>query len=289
MLDGGVETPLDELVRLLDLTPDGDDVWLGDQTAQAVATRHVFGGMVLAQALRAAASTVAPERAVHSLHASFLRAGDAGAPLRLEVARLRDGRRFSHRRVSVRQERGVLCEALIAFAAPWERPVLEHGPQMPRVPAADTLPTDEAMLADHSEVPLLLRTTGPIDQRYVDHPQLARDAGRGLADVEVWMRADGTLPDDPVLHACVAVYASDLGPLEPVGARHALSMRARDLAPTSLDHAVWFHSPVRADAWMLAVLDSPWAGHGRGMGRVAVFQDGVLALEVAQEGLLELP
>lgn len=288
-MDGRVETPLAELVRLLDLAPAGEDAWLGAQTAQAVATRHVFGGMVLSQALRAASSTVAASRAPHSLHASFLRAGDSSAPLRFEVARLRDGRRFSHRRVSVVQSRGVICEALIAFAEPWDRAALSHGPTAPEAPAPETLTTDAEVLTDHPAVPLVLRTTGPIDLRYPDHPQLARDAGRPLESVEVWMRADGDLPDDPVLHACVAVYASDLGPLEPVVARHTRSMRSGDVAPASLDHALWFHAPVRADAWMLGVLDSPWAGSGRGMGRAAVFQDGVLALEIVQEGLLELP
>lgn len=287
-LDGGVETPLDELVRLLDLAPaeDASDAWLGEHSAQAAATGHVFGGLVLAQAVRAAAHTVDAERRLHSLHALFLRAGTTDRPIRYEVERLREGRRLSHRRVAAVQA-GVICELLLGFAAPGpERRLVHADAEVATDVDPERLPRDQDALADHPEVPLALRSTRPVDLRYARHPQLVRDAGERADVLDAWFRADGPLPEDPVLHACIAVYASDLLALEPVASRQGVALRSFDVGPASLDHALWLHADVRADRWLRARLDSPWADEGRGLGRVSVHQDGALVMEVVQEGLL---
>lgn len=294
-LDGGVETPLDELVRLLDLTPADagagsvPDAWIGEHSAQALTTGHVFGGLVLAQAVRAAARTVDAGRRLHSLHALFLRAGTTDRPVRYEVTRLRDGRRLSHRRVEAVQA-GVICELLLGFAADGpERRLMHADAAAPTDVDPELLPRDQDALADHPEVPFALRSTRPIDLRYARHPQLVRDAGERAEVLDAWFRADGPLPEDPVLHVCLAVYASDLLALEPVASRQGVALRSFDVSPASLDHALWLHAPVRADRWLRARLDSPWADEGRGLGRVSVHQDGVRVMEVVQEGLLVVP
>lgn len=279
------ETPLEELVRLLDLEPGGPDEFVGAQSATAVETHHVFGGLVLAQALRAAAATTTPERAVHSLHAYFVRAGDPSQPIRFRVERTRDGRAISHRRVVAEQGRGVIADLTCGFAVPESGPTHETPPRQVSDPE-DLRPSYEVLRDFPATFPHLLRP-GPIDLRYVEpHPRVARERGERGERLQVWTRADGELPDDPVLHACVAVYATDLPLLDAPLRPHALSLQAGDLQPASLDHTVWFHAPVRADDWLLFDIDSAWMGSGRGTARGLVHRrDGVLALEVAQEGL----
>ncbi|GAA1456248.1 acyl-CoA thioesterase [Williamsia maris] len=252
----------------------------------AVASEHVFGGLVLAQAVVAAGRSVDSDRSINSLHAYFLRAGDPSIPLTIVVERIRDGRSFSHRKVEVLQGDRCIAEMLCSFAV--SRPGVSHQTAMPTVPAADDLLDDAITLGDLDDPRLSVTRMGPFEFRAAEtHSRIARDRGEKTDRSRMWLRAKGSAPADALLQTALLVYASDMTVLDPTARPHALALSAGDLWPTSLDHAVWFHQPVAVDSWFLLDLDSPWAGDGRGLARGRVFTaDGILVAEIAQEGLL---
>ncbi len=249
----------------------------------------MFGGLVLAQAVIAAGRSVAVDRSINSLHAYFLRAGDPTTPLTVVVERVRDGRSFSHRRVEMRQHDRCIAEVLCAFAVPSDG--VAHQTEMPAVPHAPDLLDDAVTLGDLDDPRLSVIRMGPFEFRNAEtHSRIARERGETTDRSRMWMRAKGSVPATDLLHTALLVYASDMTVLDPTARPHAKSLSAGDLLPTSLDHAVWFHEPMRVDSWFLLDLDSPWAGNGRGLARGRVFtDDGVLAAEIAQEGLLRSP
>ena len=270
---------LEQLIALLDLEPLEVNLFRGVSWKDD--RPRVFGGQVAGQALVAAGRTVDPGRDVHSLHGYFLRPGDPTVPIIYEVDRIRDGKSFITRRVVAIQH----GEAIFNLQASFHRPEtgLDHQMDMPEAPAPESLPR-----ADELEPPTpgRLWARQPIDIRYVGGPPWATDpspSGRQL----VWIRADGTLPDDPVLHTCVVAYASDYTLLGASLLPHGRSYFRDDIMMASLDHAMWFHRPFRADEWLLYSQASPSASGGRGLAMGAIFrQDGVHAVSVVQEGLI---
>ncbi|MGH9224064.1 MAG: acyl-CoA thioesterase [Acidimicrobiales bacterium] len=253
---------LDELVDLLDLEPIEVNLFRGVSPTDD--RQRVFGGQVAGQALVAAGRTV-DNGAVHSLHAYFLRPGDPSVPIVYEVDRIRDGRSFTTRRVVAIQHGQAIFNLAASFHI--DEPGLEYQHTMPAVP-----PPDELTTSEHGH--------RSIDTRYVpvDEPGHAR----------VWFRADGRLPDDPLLHACVVAYASDLTLLDTTLSAHGRHVwSAPDLMLASLDHAMWFHRPFRADEWLLYDQDSPVTAGARGFARGSIFTEaGTLVASVVQEGLL---
>jgi len=285
-------TLLEELLDLLDLRPDGEDRYAAEHSRAAVATAHVFGGLVAAQAVVAAGRTVDPVRAIHSLHGYFLRPGDATLPLHLEVSRSRDGRSFSHRQVAAVQAGRPIAEFSMSFATP--RPGLAHQGEAPDVSPPDASRPDHLVLAELPE------DIGPYGTSLNAFDLRTVGLGPGWfserAPVEqptyIWKRAAGELPadTDALLHAALFAYASDMRILHPITRPHGLAMYGRDVRPASIDHTVWFHRPVRADVWTLWQLDSPWAADGRGFTRASVYDEtGTLVASAAQEGLIVLP
>jgi acyl-CoA thioesterase-2 len=278
---------LDRLVALLDLERIEDDIFRGVSPAQSPV--RVFGGQVAGQALIAAGRTVPPERRVHSLHAYFIRPGDPSIPIVYEVDRIRDGRSFTTRRVTAIQ-RG---KAIFALSASFQidEPGIDHAEVMPDVPAPEDLPTfaeRAAVLRDHVDGWASLPR--PIDIRYVTEPPwLSRKDGPREARSQVWMRADGTLPDDQLLHVCVLTYSSDMTLLDAVLARHGVYWGLDEVSGASLDHALWFHRPFRADDWILYDCASPSASGARGLATGRFFsRDGTHIATVVQEGLLRV-
>lgn len=274
---------------LLDIVPAGESLFIAQQSAVAVASGHVFGGLVAAQATVAACRTVDAGRPIHSLHAYFLRPGNPAQPIEVGVELTRDGRSFSHRRVSAIQDGRAIMEMACSFAVPEEG--LRHQVPMPDVIAPEQLPPDWTVLESLPGTVPSLAQSGPFDVRSAEtHSRIARDRGEATDRSRMWMRAEGELTDDPVLHTALLVYASDMTVLDPVTRPNALSMAASDVLPTTIDHAVWFHRWTRADEWWLCDVDSPWAGDGRGYARARVFdRGGRLVAEIAQEGLIRLP
>jgi acyl-CoA thioesterase-2 len=216
---------------------------------------------------------VPDDRAVHSLHAYFIRPGDPEVPIVYTVDRTRDGRSFSTRRVTAIQH----GQAIFTLSASFQRPEtgLEHQVPMPEAPDPESLPERSVRLR-------------PVEIRYAGEPPWARTDGLPREPRSmVWMRARGPLPDDPLVHVCAVAYASDMSLLDSVLMAHGLSWDARGLATASLDHAMWFHGPFRADQWLLYAQESPAASGARGLAQGRIFRrDGRLIASVVQEGLI---
>ena len=281
-------TPLDRLVDLLDLERIEVDIFRGKQPTESL--QRVFGGQVAGQALVAAGRTVPTDRPVHSLHAYFLRPGDPSLPIVYEVDRIRDGRSFTTRRVVGVQHGKAIFNLQASFQL--QESGIEHTTTMPEVPAPETLQRLEDRMRPYAdELGGWYTRPRPIDVRYVgDPPRVAKDSGERRPTSQVWMRADGTLPDDPLLHVCAVTFASDMTLLDSTLLNHGLAWGTGDVMGASLDHAMWFHRPFRADQWWLYDQESPWTGAGRGLARGSIYtRDGQLAVSVVQEGLLRTP
>jgi acyl-CoA thioesterase-2 len=285
-------TPLGRLVDLLDLEPIEVDIFRGKQPEESL--QRVFGGQVAGQALVAAGRTVPSDRPVHSLHAYFLRPGDPSVPIVYEVDRIRDGRSFTTRRVVAVQHGKAIFNLSASFQVVEQG--LEHQSPMPSVPDPETLPTLPERLREYrDEMGGWASRPRAIDIRYVtDPPRVARDrvrAGEELPEArsQVWMRADGTLPDDPLLHVCAVTFASDMTLLDAPLQRHGLAFGKDPIQLASLDHAMWFHRPFRADEWFLYDQDSPRTSGSRGLAHGEIYtHDGQLAVSVVQEGLMRV-
>lgn len=277
---------LDRLVALLDLERVEENIFRGVSPAESPV--RVFGGQVAGQALVAAGRTVPRERRVHSLHSYFIRGGDPTVPIVYEVDRIRDGRSFTTRRVVAVQH----GKAIFALSASFQldEPGLDHQEPMPAVPPPSSLPTYAESAAGYLEKVGMARLPRPIDIRYVTEPPWrAREDGPGEARSQVWMRADGKLPDDDLLHVCVLAYASDMTLLDSVLVRHGVYWGTDKVLGASLDHAMWFHRRFRADEWFLYDCASPSASGARGLATGRFYShDGQLVATVVQEGLLRV-
>jgi acyl-CoA thioesterase II len=279
---------LPALVKLLDLESLEVNVFRGRSPKDR--WQRVFGGQVLGQALVAAQRTV-EGRACHSLHAYFLRAGDPKTPILYEVDRSRDGSSFSARRVVAVQH----GEAIFTLSASFQAAEagLEHQIPMPDVPEPEALKSEhEWRLEVLSDMPEHVRNwfarARPIEIRPVE-PANRFAKGNRPARQTVWFRAVGRLPDSEPLHQCVLAYASDMTLLDTSLLPHGFNLFSGRLQLASLDHAMWFHRPFRADEWLLYVQDSPSASGARSFNRGMVFRrDGVLVASVVQEGLIRL-
>jgi acyl-CoA thioesterase-2 len=277
---------LDELLSVLDLEPLEHNLFRG--LSPQVGWQRVFGGQVIGQALVAANRTV-EGRMAHSLHAYFLRAGDPAVPIIYEVDRIRDGGSFSTRRVVAIQHGHAILSMSASFHK--EEDGLQHQMKMPDVLPPEDLPS-EAELKEQlmgrlpepvkaywqHERPIEIR---PVDlSRYLSPENLA-------ASQQVWIRATGNLGDDPALHQCVLAYASDFTLLDTALIAHGRFVFDPTLMLASLDHAIWFHRPFRADDWLLYAQDSPTSGAGRAFCRGTLFaRDGLLVASTVQEGLV---
>ena len=277
---------VDELCALLDLEPIEVNIFRGVSPKED--RQRVFGGQVAGQALVAAGRTVA-QGTVHSLHAYFLRPGDPNIPILYDVDRIRDGRSFTTRRVVAIQHGRAIFNLSASFHVDESGP--DHQLPMPDVPDPESLPTFQERMAPYvDKFGDWLTRPQPIDQRYVDDPggPFSRVGGRPPRQ-RIWIRADGRLADDQLLHDCVVAYASDMSLLDSTTLPHALSAFEdhHRLMMASLDHAMWFHRPFRADEWLLYDMESPSASGARGFARGSIYtRDGALVVSVAQEGLV---
>ncbi|WP_433477493.1 acyl-CoA thioesterase [Spirillospora sp. CA-142024] len=280
---------LKELLDLLDLEQIENDIFRGRSPEER--RQRVFGGQVAGQALVAAGRTVPANRPVHSLHAYFIRPGDPLVPLVYTVDRVRDGRSFTTRRVTAVQHGKAIFTLSASFQIAEDGPF--HQAPMPDAPGPETLPDGETRLAPlFGEVgarefvgrrPFDIRHATPLTWEAAKDPSLA------TPESKVWLKVDGELPDDPLLHVCLMTYASDMTLLDTVLLNHGLAWGDKRTMGASLDHAMWFHRPFRADDWLLYYQDTPFAGGARGLARGQVFtHGGELVVSVMQEGLIRV-
>ena len=274
------------LLTILDLEQLEVNLFRG--TSPRTHMKRVFGGQVVGQALIAATRTVEGVLP-HSLHAYFLLGGDPDVPIVYDVDRIRDGKSFTTRRVVAIQHGRAIFSMSVSFHN--DEPGLSHQVDMPDVPHPDALPSEaeikEKILPQLPEaVRRYYERARPIELRPVD---FGRYLNKPQPDnrFNIWMRTTAALPDDPYIHRCALAYASDMTILDTALLPHRRSIFDRDIMGASLDHALWFHRPFRADQWLLYSQDSPNSHGSRGFGRGLIFAaDGTLVASVAQEGLM---
>jgi acyl-CoA thioesterase-2 len=282
--DPAAQLATDELVALLDLERLDADLFRGAQPDSA--RDRVYGGQVAAQAMIAGARTVDPEYAAHSLHSYFLLPGDYQVPIIYDVERIRDGRAFATRRVVARQHGRPIYYQTLNFQRAEDG--FSHQDAMPAVGAPEDGLDLVELMREHGneEADALGKEWSALDVRYLGNSRIGLPADpQHPAQARMWVRVNGTLSDDPLEHLAMFTYASDVSLL-------GASLAAHDADPTktmmaSLDHALWFHRPFRADEWWLYDQWSPSASGGRGLSFGRVFQqDGTLVATAAQEGLI---
>jgi acyl-CoA thioesterase-2 len=287
--NGAGDEPLGDLLRLLDLERLELNLFRGQN--RDIGSGRLFGGQVLALGLVAAGRTVDADRTAHSLHGYFMLAGDLDTPVVYQVDRIRDGKSFTTRRVLAIQEGREIFTMTCSFHV--AEPGLEHGAAMPSSPDPETLPRELDLVrqvADRIPQPLreVYTQERPIDFRPVDPVDPFAPAVRE-ARKQMWFRALGRMPDEPLLHQAVLAYASDYGLLGTSLLPHGLSFLMRRVQAASLDHAVWFHHPFRVDEWLLYATDAPAMAGARAFTRGELFtRDGVLVASTAQEGLIRI-
>lgn len=251
--------------------------------------QRVYGGQVLGQALVAASRTVDADRPAHSLHGYFLRPGDTQIPILYRVERIRDGKSFTTRQVQAIQHGRPIFSMSISFQI--TEPGASHQFDMPDAPAPETL-KDETELRQEAVKKLppeereAFTRDRMMDVRSVN-PQDLFNPEPGEPHHMTWMKSREILPDDPRIHQCVLAYLSDWSLLDTATRPHAISFMQDNLQVASLDHAMWFHRPFRADEWLLYVQDSPSASGARGYNRGLIYtREGELVASAVQEGLM---
>jgi acyl-CoA thioesterase-2 len=283
------EDALARLLALLDLEKIEENVFRGVSPPERV--QRVFGGQVLAQALVAAMRTVPQERLCHSFHAYFLRPGDPRVPILYEVDRSRDGASFSARRVVAIQHGAQIF--ILAASFQKAESGFEHQAQMPVVPGPESLEDDQQVLLRDSTLSPAMRAWVSQERPFETRAVLGRGPFDGAGDRparaaidHIWLKARGTLSDDPNLHRVLLAFVSDMSLLDTALLPHGKSIFS-NVQVASLDHAMWFHRAFRADEWLLYVQDSPSASGARGFNRGAIYtRDGALVASVVQEGLI---
>ena len=285
-----MDAEIADLLNLLELEQLEVNLFRGE--SRDVGSPQVFGGQVLGQALTAASATVTG-RVVHSLHAYFLRRGDFSAPIVYQVDRSLDGHSFTNRRVVAIQH----GEQIFNMAASFQviENGLDHQIAMPQVPLPEDLPDSTVPPPDMAKhMPERLREFFAQPRPFSFRLVHSATAGYTAADKveparQVWFKAVGRLPDDERLHRCLLAYASDFFLLGTSMLPHAPEKLEGRVVMASLDHAMWFHRPLRVDDWLLYAMESPSASGARGFAQAGVFsRDGRLVATIAQEGLVRI-
>ena len=281
-----------ELLEALDLERVGHDIFQGHSPRRLGDRQRVFGGLVVAQALVAVSRTVA-DRVPHSLHCYFILPGEVSLPITYEVDRVRDGRSFATRRCGAAQGGRVIFDLVASFQAADQvgDRGLDHQMPKPDAPEPDDLPTGAELevTVGHLMPPGLKHWFLGKQAIEVRPCDIGRYGGRDAPQnrQQVWIRASERLPDDPAVHRAVLAYLSDMTLLDAALAPHGRTLFEPTLAAASLDHALWFHRPFRADEWLLYAQDSPNMSGSRGLTRGLIFdRAGVLVATVMQEGLI---
>lgn len=279
---------IEELLRLMDLETLEDNLFRGE--SRDIGTPRVFGGQVLAQSVIAASQTL-DEGVIHSLHAYFLRAGDPEAPIVYDVDRNRDGRSFKARRVVAIQHGRPIFTMAASFQLQQEG--LDHQFEMPDVPMPEDLPSEFDLPQERlKQIPSFLRRwftrTGPFDFRPVQGVDMF-DLQPRPPFSDIWFRLNTRIDVSDLMHRALLAYASDFHLIGTATLPHGISFLQGNVLMASLDHAMWFHRPVRVDDWLLYSCDSPSSTGGRGLARGLIYdRAGRLVASTAQEGMIRV-
>lgn len=279
-------TDFDELLAILELSPSGADVFVGRHPRKNPV--RTFGGQLMAQAFVAASRSLDHELPPSALSVHFIAGGDPARDIEFHVVRLRDERRFANRRVDAMQGDTLLATALVSYLSGGHG--LEHNFDMPEVPEPHTLPTIDDLLVGYEKVvPAFVTALRPIEWRYTNDPAwVMRDKGNRLERNRVWLKADGVMPDDPVLHNAAMIYSSDTTVLDSIITTHGLSWGWDRIFAVTINHSVWFHRPVDFAEWVLYSTASPVAAESRGLAMGHFFnRSGQVVATVAQEGIVK--
>jgi acyl-CoA thioesterase II len=276
----------DELMAVLDLHATGDDVFIGSHPSKN--PPRTFGGLLMAQSFVASTRTLTRALPPNALSAHFINGGDIDKDIEFRVVRLRDERRFANRRVDVTQDGTLLATVMISYLAGGRG--LEHNIEPPVVPDPETVPSLKEQLRGYEDsVPLFVNALQPIEWRYTNDPSwVMRDKGGQLEYNRVWVKADGVLPDDPVLHTATMLYCSDTTVLDSIITTHGLSWGVDRIFAATVNHSVWFHRQVDFGDWVLYSTSSPVSADSRGLGTGHFFdRSGRPVATVVQEGLVK--
>ncbi|GEM32318.1 acyl-CoA thioesterase II [Nocardia neocaledoniensis NBRC 108232] len=281
----GEQSPdLRVLLDLLDLESVGEDVFVGNHPEKVWS--RTFGGQLVSQAIVAAGRT-AGARPLHAINAHFVRGGDVKKPIEYHVERHRDGRALANRTVTASQDGQELFVMLAAFQD-WGKG-LEHAHEGPQVPDPETLPRiEESFTGFEDKLEMFINAPHPIDMRYTNDPAwILKGTGEKLNHNRVWMRTDGTLPDDPLLHVAALGYSSDTTVLDSIITTHGLSWGLDRILAATVNHSIWFHRPFRFDDWTLYATESPVAAGSRGLATGRFYsRSGELLATTVQEGVI---
>lgn len=276
----------EELLAILDLNRIDDDIFVGSHPSKNPV--RTFGGQMMAQAFVAASRSLKHPTPPSALSVHFIAGGDPEKDLEFHVVRLRDERRFANRRVDVMQDGQLLTTAMVSYMNGGRG--LEHGVEPPDLPDPLSVPAVDDLLRGYEDVvPHFVNALRPIDWRYTNDPTwVMRSKGETLPHNRVWMKAQGHMPEDPVLHAAALVYSSDTTVLDSIISTHGLSWGFDRIFAVTMNHSVWFHQPVRFDDWVLYSTNSPVAAESRGLGTGHFFdRDGQVIATVVQEGIVK--
>lgn len=277
---------LEELLAVLGLIRIDDDTFVGSHPSKN--PPRTFGGQMMAQAFVAAGRTLVRDLPPGAMSTHFIAGGDPEKDLEFRVVRLRDERRFANRRVDVVQDGVLLTTAMVSFVDGGRG--LEHGVEAPDVPDPLSLPKIDDLLAGYEKtVPQFVEALRPIEWRYTNDPAwVMKSKGEKLGHNRVWLKADGPMPGDPLLHTAALMYASDTTVLDSIITTHGLSWGYDRIFAATVNHSVWFHRPIRFDEWVLYSTTSPVAAGSRGLGTGHFFdQSGQIVATVVQEGIIK--
>ncbi len=275
-----------ELLAVLDLSRVAGDVFVGSHPSKT--PMRTFGGQLMAQSLVAASRTLTHDLPPGALSVHFINGGDPASDIEFRVQRLRDERRFANRRVDMVQDQALVATAMLSYLS--GGPGLEHAVEAPAVAEPDTLPKLGDLLRGYEDtVPGFVNAPHPIEWRYANDPAwVLRDKGQRLDYNRVWVKADGVMPEDPLLHTALMVYSSDTTVLDSIITTHGLSWGFDRIFAATANHSVWFHRQVRFDDWVLYSTSSPVAADLRGLGTGHFFdRSGQLLATVVQEGIVK--
>jgi acyl-CoA thioesterase II len=277
---------LEELLAILDITQVDFNRFIGRHPSKNPV--RTFGGQLMAQAFIASTRTLTNRIDPAAISVHLIAGGDPDHDLEFHVVALRDERRFANRRVDVIQDGNLLATALISYMS--AGPGLEHGIATPAVqPPQNLLRIDELLKGYEKTVPHFVEALRPIEWRYANDPAwVMRDKGKRLDHNRVWLKAEGTLPEDPAVHHAALIYASDTTVLDSIITTHGLSWGFDRIFAVTINHSMWFHHPVRFDEWVLYSTSSPVAAESRGLGTGHFFdQSGRVLATVVQEGIVK--